>query len=98
MNTPVLLKPKEIKPMKENLNQAEVLQLLHILRQSLSSTTIDKNYAKRHAARYWGRCDKVDVSTRGCFEVFSEFNSNYKQEKVREKKLVTLITKLKGLR
>lgn len=98
MNTPVLLKPKEIKPMRENLSQGEVQQLLHILRETLSETSCLKDRSKDLAGLQWLLSNKEDPATCDEFYCFSEQNKAAKESKQKEKKIVSLITKLKGLR
>lgn len=86
------------KPTEKELTQSEVQQLLHILRSQLDVVSFHKAMHKDDAAALWEICDKSDKFTSGYFENFSFFYAAYKQSKVEEKKLVSLITKLKGLK
>lgn len=81
-----------------SLSQGEVQQLLHILRVQLDTATFSKDLYKEDVADLWLDCDKSDEGTRAYFKAFSNLNSAYKKHKQEEKKLVSLITKLKGLR
>jgi hypothetical protein len=89
---------KDFHLLREELTQADVQTLLSILRTELVFTTSEKETDKDTAAAYWKDCDKS--SQRGIFNFrwFSAFNASHKRMKQREKTLVGLITKLKGLR
>lgn len=86
--------PKQVK----TLTQPEIQQLLHILRGQLDVVSFHKAMHKEDAADLWETCDKSDKFTSGYFENFSCIYAAYKQSKLEEKKLVSLITKLKGLK
>ena len=86
--------PKQVK----TLTQSEVQQLLHILRGQLHTASSYKDMQKEDAAERWEYCDKKYKFTARSFAAYSEIYASYKQLKQEEKKLVNLITKLKGLK
>lgn len=85
-------------PADKELTQAEVQQLLHFLRGQLYITSFHKDMQKIDAAELWEECDKKDKFTASSFAAYSQIYTAYKQLKQEEKKLVSLITKLKGLK
>ena len=85
-------------PPDKSLTQPEVQQLLHLLRGQLHTTSSYKDMQKEDAAERWEYCDKKDKFTARSFAAYSEIYASYKQHKQEEKKLVNLITKLKGLK
>lgn len=80
------------------LTQAEVQSLLNIVRGELSTTTFIKDLYVGAAASLWGGCDKANPSTEFEFENYSYNRKRAIINKQKEKKLVALIAKLKGLR
>lgn len=92
-----LLQNKSPKQEKE-LTQSEIQQLLHILRGQLGVVSFHKAMHKEDAAERWEYCDKKDKFTASSFAAYSQIYASYKQHKQEEKKLVSLITKLKGLK
>jgi hypothetical protein len=87
-----------VSPKPKELTQADVQTLLSILRGELECTTSEKEQDKRNAASYWKDCDKTSPYGISAFRWFSAINASHKRMKQREKTLVGLITKLKGLR
>ena len=85
-------------PHDKMFTQSEVQQLLHILRDQLDVVSFHKAMHKEDAAERWDYCDKKDKFTARSFAAYSEIYASYKQLKQEEKKLVNLITKLKGLK
>ena len=85
-------------PPDKSLTQSEVQQLLHILRGQLCITSFHKDIQKEDAAERWEYCDKKDKFTANSFAAYSQIYTSYKQHMQEEKKLVNLITKLKGLK
>lgn len=80
------------------LTQAEVQSLLNVVREVLDNTTDAKEFFKRCSSFDWTQCDKTDPSTKTGFERYSHHRKLAISAKQKEKKLVVLITKLKGLR
>lgn len=79
------------------ISQSDVQQLLHILRGQLYITSFHKDILKIDAAELWEECDKKDKFTASSFAAYSQIYASYKHHKQEEKKLVSLVTKLKGL-
>lgn len=81
-----------------HLSQAEIQTLLHFLREELSFITSAKDEYKQSAARQWPLCIKGTITGTYRFHLFSVESRAYQECKAKEKKLVSLITKLKGMR
>lgn len=88
--------PKQVK----TLTQSEIQQLLHILRGQLKDVSYCKTRHKIDAAELWEECDKDsnDKWNLTLFKAFSQTRKTYIENRTQEKKLVSLITKLKGLK
>lgn len=80
------------------LTQADIQSMLHVLRSVLCDVTYNKQHSKAVASEYWAKSNKEDPATSVNFNCFSVHNKYTKEMKQREKKLVSLITKLKGMR
>jgi hypothetical protein len=83
---------------KKELTQGETQQLLHILHGELECTTSNKERENETASEMWIGANKDDEEGQNYFEEFSFYNSLAKKSKQKEKTLVNLITKLKGMR
>jgi hypothetical protein len=87
--------------MTNQLSQSETQQILHFLRQDLDVTSFHKSMHKEEASNLWQDCDKEnpdDPYVSKVFQNFSDSNRMLRFYTKREKTLVNLITKLKGLK
>jgi 16S rRNA G527 N7-methylase RsmG len=87
--------------MTNQLTQSEIQQLLHFLREDLDITSFHKSMHKEDAADFWQDCDKEnpnDPVVARAFRNFSDSNRVLRFYTKREKSLVNLITKLKGIK
>jgi hypothetical protein len=86
---------------KKELTQGETQQLLHFLRQDLDITSFHKSMHKEDAASLWQDCDKEnpdDPFVSKAFQNFSDSNRMLRFYTKREKSLVSIISKLKGMK
>ena len=80
------------------LTQTDIQSLLNIVRSELWFTTDMKGGCCVTASKYWSKADPKTEAGQDAFDTFSNMNALHRKYKQREKTLVGLITKLKGLR
>lgn len=79
------------------LTQADIQSLLHVVRDTLRDVTYNKQHSSAVASEYWAKSEQGNPETSTDFHCFSVHNKYTKKMKAREKKLVHLIKRLKGL-
>jgi hypothetical protein len=83
---------------RQRFTQGEVMQLLHYLRSELKFTSEMKTDLGKCASRYWSKATPETEDGEDAFTTFSNCRSQYKKYKQKEDTLVSLITKLKGMK
>jgi hypothetical protein len=80
------------------LTNSEIQMLISILKSSFNEATDIKKNFKSHSSELWKRCNKDTESGQKWFKLFSAHMSCQKHWKEKEKKIASLISKLKDMR